>query len=340
MIRPFFYLFTPLVFHSMVVRSFYTPQFRQFSSKLYVRKKIVESNDGTSFKKMALLYKPKTKNQESYVDFLNDDKIPIVLGVGPAGSGKTLFACNQAVMALKKGTVNKIVLTRPVVPVEEDIGFLPGSLINKMHPWTRPIFDILLEFYQQKDIDGMLYGGVLEISPLAFMRGRTFKNAFIIADEMQNSSPNQMLMLTTRIGQGSKMVITGDLHQSDRGVDNGLADFIKKIHNYNDFCLKSDLTPPNIRIVEMAGIDVQRSPIVAKLLDIYSTPKKSDNSSTIKEDSPLVSEKILIDTRFPSEKPTFELKRKIDTTISNDAALLPIHHISNLKNLPWDPKLI
>jgi hypothetical protein len=135
------------------------------------------------------------------------------------------------------------------------------------------------------------------------------------------------------------MVITGDLNQSDRGVDNGLADFIRKIHNYNDFCLKSDLTLPNIRIVEMAGIDVQRSPIVAKLLDIYSTPKKSDNSSTITENSQLVSENILIDSRFPSEKPIFELKRKIDT-ISNDAALLPIHYTSSLKNLPWDPKPI
>jgi phosphate starvation-inducible PhoH-like protein len=213
-------------------------------------------------------YKPRSENQGLYVKYLCDNNIPIVIGVGPAGSGKTLFACNQAVLALKSGAVDKIILTRPVVPVEEDIGFLPGSLINKMDPWTRPIFDILLEFYQQKDIDGMLHSGALEISPLAYMRGRTFKKAFIIADEMQNSSPNQMLMLTTRIGDGSKMVITGDLKQSDRGVDNGLADIMRKIKFYNDFDIykKDEL---GIRIVEMDSQDIQRSPIVAKLLDIY-----------------------------------------------------------------------
>jgi phosphate starvation-inducible PhoH-like protein len=214
-------------------------------------------------------YKPRSENQGLYVKYLCDKNIPIVIGVGPAGSGKTLFACNQAVLALKSGAVDKIILTRPVVPVEEDIGFLPGSLINKMDPWTRPIFDILLEFYQQKDIDGMLHSGALEISPLAYMRGRTFKKAFVIADEMQNASPNQMLMLTTRIGDGSKLVITGDLKQSDRGVDNGLADILRKIKSYNDFNIYNNNDELGIRIVEMEGKDIQRSPIVAKLLEIY-----------------------------------------------------------------------
>jgi phosphate starvation-inducible PhoH-like protein len=227
------------------------------------------------------VYKPRSDNQSRYVKFLCDKNIPIVIGVGPAGSGKTLFACNQAVIALKSGAVDKIILTRPVVPVEEDIGFLPGSLINKMDPWTRPIFDILLEFYQQKDIDGMLHSGALEISPLAYMRGRTFKKAFVIADEMQNSSPNQMLMLTTRIGDGSKMVITGDLKQSDRGVDNGLADLMRKIKYYET--LQNKLGNNNInnelgiRIIEMVGADIQRSPIVAKILDIYSYVKPCGN---------------------------------------------------------------
>ena len=219
------------------------------------------------------VYKPRSENQALYVKYLSDKNIPIVIGVGPAGSGKTLFACNQAVLALKSGAVDKIILTRPVVPVEEDIGFLPGSLINKMDPWTRPIFDILLEFYQQKDIDGMLHSGALEISPLAYMRGRTFKKAFVIADEMQNSSPNQMLMLTTRIGDGSKMVITGDLKQSDRGVDNGLADIMRKIKSYNNVHFIDKPDGLGIRIVEMVGADIQRSPIVAKLLDIYSYEK-------------------------------------------------------------------
>jgi len=229
-------------------------------------KKNYDFNSNTRY--MSPFYKPRSENQGLYVKYLCDTNIPIVIGVGPAGSGKTLFACNQAVLALKSGAVDKIILTRPVVPVEEDIGFLPGSLINKMDPWTRPIFDILLEFYQQKDIDGMLHSGALEISPLAYMRGRTFKKAFVIADEMQNASPNQMLMLTTRIGDGSKLVITGDLKQSDRGVDNGLADILRKIKSYSDFNIYNN-DELGIRIVEMEGKDIQRSPIVAKLLEIY-----------------------------------------------------------------------
>ena len=250
--------------------------FKTIKNKLNMRSK-KNIDFSSDMRCISPVYKPRSENQALYVKYLSDKNIPIVIGVGPAGSGKTLFACNQAVLALKSGAVDKIILTRPVVPVEEDIGFLPGSLINKMDPWTRPIFDILLEFYQQKDIDGMLHSGALEISPLAYMRGRTFKKAFVIADEMQNSSPNQMLMLTTRIGDGSKMVITGDLKQSDRGVDNGLADIMRKIKYYET--LQNKLGNNNInnelgiRIVEMVGADIQRSPIVAKLLDIYSYEK-------------------------------------------------------------------
>jgi phosphate starvation-inducible PhoH-like protein len=243
------------------------------SHKLFARQKKNADSKTTA----AELYKPRTENQALYVKYLTDISTPIVVGVGPAGSGKTLFACNQAVAALRAGFVQKIILTRPIVPVEEDIGFLPGSLINKMDPWTRPIFDILLEFYPQKDIDSMLHNGVLEISPLAYMRGRTFKRAFVIADEMQNSSPNQMLMLTTRIGEQSKLVITGDLAQSDRSAANGLADFIGKIRAYEktvhtdlvETRRKHDKESLGIRIVEMENQDIQRSPIVAKLLKIY-----------------------------------------------------------------------
>jgi phosphate starvation-inducible PhoH-like protein len=248
------------------------------SHKLFARnKKNVDSKPSATE-----LYKPRTENQALYVKYLTDISTPIVVGVGPAGSGKTLFACNQAVAALRAGFVQKIILTRPIVPVEEDIGFLPGSLINKMDPWTRPIFDILLEFYPQKDIDSMLHNGVLEISPLAYMRGRTFKRAFVIADEMQNSSPNQMLMLTTRIGEQSKLVITGDLVQSDRGSVNGLADFIGKIRAYEK-TVHTDLVETRrknykeslgIRIIEMENQDIQRSPIVAKLLKIYGGETK------------------------------------------------------------------
>lgn len=222
---------------------------------------------------MTPLYLPKTENQKRFVSALDsvDNKLVVVLG--PAGTGKTLFACLKAIRDLKAGVINRIVITRPVVTVEEDIGFLPGSMRNKMDPWMRPIFDIFLEFYSQRDIDSMVQSGVIEISPLAFMRGRTFKRCFILADEMQNSSPNQMLMLMTRIGDGSRMVVGGDLNQSDRdsvvggsGASNGLAEFVLR---YRRFCL-NDGDTLGISVCEMSSADVERSPVVSKILDIFS----------------------------------------------------------------------
>jgi phosphate starvation-inducible PhoH-like protein len=140
-----------------------------------------------------------------------------------------------------------------------------------MDPWTRPIFDVFLEYFQQKDLDTMLYSGVIEICPLAYMRGRTFKHTFIIADEMQNSTPNQMLMLTTRIGDNSKMVITGDLNQSDRSMNNGLLDLMQKIVGYP---VDSGRPPLGIQLVEMDTADILRSPIVSQILSLYG---KTDN---------------------------------------------------------------
>lgn len=221
-------------------------------------------------KKMSPRYEPRSDNQKSYVDNLQDWNIPIVLGIGPAGCGKTMFACLQAIQELKSGSVDKIILTRPIVPVEEEeLGFLPGNLVKKMDPWTRPVFDIFSEFYQQRDIENMIHCGILEISPLAYMRGRTFKRAFIIADEMQNSTPIQMLMLTTRIGDYSKMVITGDLKQSDRSADNGLLDFMDKLNFHKQ---RKDYVegPLRIEMTQMEKGDVQRSPIVSQILDIYN----------------------------------------------------------------------
>lgn len=171
----------------------------------------------------------------------------------------------------KKGITNNIVITRPVVPVEnEDIGFLPGDIQHKMDPWTRPIFDIFSEFFSQKEIKSMISNRVIEISPLAYMRGRTFKDTFIIADEMQNSTPSQMLMLSTRIGENSKLVITGDLKQSDRNSQNGLFDIIQKIKSYS--ASKNNI---NISMIEMDIHDVQRSPIVKQIIDIYSCKEEN-----------------------------------------------------------------
>ena len=142
------------------------------------------------------IYEPKGDNQIKYVQYLQEEDTSLVLGIGPAGCGKTLFACLQAIQDLQDNKINKIILTRPVVPVEEEeLGFLPGNLVKKMDPWTRPVFDIFSEFYQQRDIEAMLHSGTIEVSPLAYMRGRTFKRSFLIADEMQNSTISQMKML-------------------------------------------------------------------------------------------------------------------------------------------------
>jgi len=218
------------------------------------------------------LYEPRGPNQVKYVEHLNNPDTSLILGVGPAGTGKTLFACATAVKEMQEGKIDKIVLTRPVVPVEEDIGYLPGSLINKMNPWTRPIFDILEEYYSLREIDSMIHSGTIEISPLAFMRGRTFKKSFIIADEMQNSSPNQMFMLATRLGEGSRMVITGDLKQSDRCDDNGLLDLLNKLH-------KNKRSFHEFKTVLFEQCDVERSITVSKILELYSDkPSIAKNS--------------------------------------------------------------
>jgi len=294
-------------------------------------------------KSLVPLYKPRSDNQRQYVAHLGDDSVPIVLGIGPAGCGKTLFACVSAIDGLKKGVYQKIVLTRPIVPVEEEeLGFLPGTLVKKMDPWTRPLMDIFLEHYPQHEIDFMIGSGVIEISPLAYMRGRTFKRSFIIADEMQNSSPGQMLMLTTRIGEGSKMVITGDLKQSDRCADNGLLDIMEKIRAHRKINGCDVSCNVGIEMVEMNKGDIERSPIVSKILEIYN-PKpivknvvkdlvlvkdldtdsnvdvtySETDFSTVEDDhvctDDLCNECSLDDERKP---------------VVGDAALIPIQHIS------------
>jgi phosphate starvation-inducible PhoH-like protein len=217
-------------------------------------------------------YSPKGYNQQLYVDTLNKPSNKLLFVVGPAGTGKTMFACLKAAELLKSGEINKVVITRPIVTVDEDLGFLPGNIAKKMDPWTRPIFDLFMEYYTKTEIDNLINTNGIEISPLAYMRGRTFKNSFIIADEMQNSSPSQMKMLTTRIGTNSRMVITGDLEQSDRTTDNGLKDILTKFKNY-----KRNYEDPLIKIIEMKNSDVERSEIVRKIIDIYKCDFPNNN---------------------------------------------------------------
>jgi phosphate starvation-inducible PhoH-like protein len=203
---------------------------------------------------------PRNRNQEEYLLQLLDPSKNIVFALGPAGTGKTLIACQVGIKLFKEGLVDKIVVTRPAVSVDEDHGFLPGTLEQKMAPWTRPIFDVLAEYYYARDIENMIREGVIEISPLAYMRGRTFKNAYIIADEMQNATPNQMKMLLTRLGEGSKMVVTGDLRQADRLEDNGLIDFCERLKD-KDLDLLS--------ITQFGHKDIERHEAVKEVLSIY-----------------------------------------------------------------------
>jgi phosphate starvation-inducible PhoH-like protein len=204
---------------------------------------------------------PRNRNQETYVLKLLDQQKDIVFGIGPAGTGKTLLAVQVAVKLFKEGKLDKIIVTRPAVSVDEDLGFLPGTLEQKMAPWTRPIFDVLREYFNAKEIEGMITEGIIEIAPLAYMRGRTFKNSFILADEMQNATASQMKMLLTRLGENSKMAVTGDLAQADRMRDNGLIEFVN--------LLKSAGNATHLDIVRFEQKDIERHNAVKEVLQVY-----------------------------------------------------------------------
>ena len=206
---------------------------------------------------------PKSRGQENLVLSLLDPQVVITIAVGPAGTGKTYLAMQAAIKALRTGEIEKIILTRPAVGVDDEKhGFLPGDLNQKMEPWTRPLLDVLHEYYSPKDVAQMLADQVIEISPLAFMRGRTFKAAYIIADEMQNATPSQMKMLLTRIGVGSRIVVTGDVEQADRTtVNNGLIDIAARLER---------IPSQGLQVCKLGVRDVQRHPIINTVLEIYS----------------------------------------------------------------------
>ena len=198
---------------------------------------------------------PKTAGQCKYMLALRSSK-PIIVATGPAGCGKTMMACQIAMEHIYGKFRGKAVLTRPIVAADEDMGYLPGDMDKKMEPWTKPMFDIFEKYLSHNQMDRCI-----AIEPLGYMRGRTFNNTVIIADEMQNSTPNQMKMLLTRLGENTKLIVTGDLEQSDLGEDNGLNHLINKLD-----CM--DLK--YIEHVTMDDDDIVRHPAVIEVLKVLN----------------------------------------------------------------------
>ncbi len=208
-----------------------------------------------------------TANQKNYLNSLNTKDV--VICHGPAGTGKTMIACEYCLDKLSDSwnDVKKIVITRPAISVDEDHGYLPGDINQKMLPWMMPIYDNLTLFTGKRNLDRYLKTGEIEIVPLSFIRGRTFDNTLIIADEMQNATKNQMKTLLTRVGTDCQVIITGDLDQSDLGdcSENGLHDFIRR-HSKCSIEDKDDIV-----VIQLDNSDVLRSNIVKLVLEIYSS---------------------------------------------------------------------
>jgi phosphate starvation-inducible protein PhoH and related proteins len=204
----------------------------------------------------------KTENQQEYISALLDEDTDIVVVSGPAGTGKTYLAMQAAIKALRANECDRIILSRPAIGVEdEQHGFLPGDINQKMEPWTRPLIDVLREYYTAKEISRMLEEQIVEITPLAFCRGRNFKHSYVILDESQNCTPGQLKMIMTRIGIGSKIIITGDTDQADRKTDdNGLLDLMYRLRQAQI---------PGLRLCEFSAADIQRHKIISHILNLY-----------------------------------------------------------------------
>ncbi|MDP5107409.1 MAG: PhoH family protein [Candidatus Nanopelagicales bacterium] len=202
--------------------------------------------------------RPKTINQKAYVDAI--DKHTVVFGIGPAGSGKTYLAVAKAVQALQAKQVNRIVLTRPAVEAGEHLGFLPGTLSEKIDPYLRPLYDALQEMIDPEKIPKLMTNGSIEVAPLAYMRGRTLNDSFIILDEAQNTSPEQMKMFLTRLGFGSRMVVTGDVTQIDlpSGTKSGLK-VVQEILNQVE----------DLAFIQLNSKDVVRHKLVSRIVEAY-----------------------------------------------------------------------
>ena len=216
--------------------------------------------------------RPKTANQKAYVEAIAENTI--TFGIGPAGTGKTYLAMAKAVAALQAREVNRIILTRPAVEAGEHLGFLPGTLTEKIDPYLRPLFDALHDMLDQDSIPKLMQSGVIEVAPLAYMRGRTLNDSFIILDEAQNTTPEQMKMFLTRLGFGSKMVITGDITQVDLpgGKNSGLATIRKILEGIAD-----------ISFMDLTAEDVVRHRLISDIVsayEIYDEKREANLSQT------------------------------------------------------------
>jgi phosphate starvation-inducible PhoH-like protein len=203
--------------------------------------------------------RPKTLNQKRYVDAI--DTHTVVFGIGPAGTGKTYLAMAKAVNALQSKQVDRIILTRPAVEAGERLGFLPGTLSEKIDPYLRPLYDALHDMMDSELIPKLMSAGMIEVAPLGYMRGRTLNNAFIILDEAQNTTAEQMKMFLTRLGFGSKIVVTGDITQVDLpgGATSGLRSAVRVLDGIND-----------IHVSELTSADVVRHRLVSEIVDAYA----------------------------------------------------------------------
>ena len=200
----------------------------------------------------------KTRGQIAYLQAMRENEV--VFGIGPAGTGKTYLAMAQALQALRDKSVAKIVLTRPAVEAGEALGFLPGDLKEKVFPYLRPLYDALYEMLETDEAERLLERNIVEIAPLAYMRGRTLKNSFVILDEAQNTTTEQMLMFLTRLGEGSRCVVTGDPSQVDlkRGVRSGLGEAISALPDVQ-----------GIKFIRFEPVDVVRLPVVQRIIEAY-----------------------------------------------------------------------
>tara|TARA_B100000579_G_scaffold199110_1_gene162801 strand:- start:1387 stop:2343 length:957 start_codon:yes stop_codon:yes gene_type:complete len=223
----------------------------------YIKEQIEQDNRYQITTKLKTIY-PKTKNQEVFLKMMKSKDV--VFAVGPAGTGKTYLAVAYAVSLFVEGKINRLILSRPAVEAGERLGFLPGDMKEKIDPYLRPLYDALYEMMPGEEIDRKMLNNLIEIAPLAFMRGRTLNKSFIILDEAQNTLSTQMKMFLTRLGQNSKMVITGDLSQKDLpdNAKSGMQDAMEKLEKVND-----------IGFVHLNSSDVCRHTLVEKIINAY-----------------------------------------------------------------------